>query len=226
VGKNTLVLNRRLGSWFFLAALLTDLELDYDQPHETDHCGTCRACLDACPTAAFVAPYVLDARRCISYLTIEHRTSIPRELRPALGDWVFGCDICQEVCPWNDRAPPTGSAELLPQTGTDPLLLAELFELDDAAFRLRFRRTPLWRSKRRGLLRNAAVALGNAPSPAALPALKRGLNDAEAFVRGACAWALGRFDEPDARSALATRRDQETDPVVSAEIDEALRFGC
>ena len=150
IGKNTLLLNKHEGSWFFLAAVLTDAELDYDQPQATDHCGTCRACLDACPTDAFVAPYVLDARRCISYLTIEHRGSIPHELRSAMGDWLFGCDVCQDVCPWNNKAPVTAEPAFQPRD-TQHLDLAELLALDEAGFRAQFRGTPLWRAKRRGL---------------------------------------------------------------------------
>lgn len=239
IGKHTLLLNRQIGSWFFLAALLTDLELSYDRPHEADHCGTCRACLDACPTDAFPEPYVLDASRCISYLTIELRNAMPTELRPGVGDWLFGCDVCQEVCPWNEytaregeaAAEPIGSAgallshssaEFEPLSENNPLDLAPLFYLDDRAFRERFRRTPLWRPKRRGLLRNAAIVLGNRPTQAALPALETGLNDAEPLVRGACAWALGRYDEPAARQALVRRCGIEDDAAVLDEIDAAL----
>jgi epoxyqueuosine reductase len=195
IGKNTLLLHRELGSWFFLAALLTDMELDYDEPFAADHCGTCTACLDACPTDAFVAPYVLDARKCISYLTIEKRTAIDVTLREPMDDWLFGCDVCQEVCPWNSRQhntartdePHFGAAE-----GMNPVQLGELFWLDDEAFRQRFRHTPLWRAKRRGLLRNAAIVLGNRPTPAAIPALKKGLYDPEPLVREACDWALNQ----------------------------------
>ncbi len=227
IGKNTLLLNKYSGSWFFLAALLTDVELVYDSPHETDHCGTCRACLDACPTDAFVDAYVLDARKCISYLTIESRQPIPRELREAVGQWLFGCDVCQEVCPWNHRAPHAEELALWPHNGT-ALDLIELFELDEAQFRARFRHTPLWRPKRRGLLRNAAIVLGNqsqnhAETPfAVLNALTRGLNDDESLVRGAAAWALGRYDTPESRSALLARLAQEPDAEVRAEIEAAL----
>ena len=182
IGKNTLLLNKQSGSWFFLCALLTDVELEYDRPHAADHCGTCRACLDACPTGAFVDAYVLDARRCISYLTIESRQPIPTTLRAGIGDWVFGCDICQEVCPWNRDAPVADEPEFQPLAGGTDLELSELFWLDDAEFRVRFRHTPLWRPKRRGLLRNAAIVLGNQVAPEAIPALARGLNDEESLV--------------------------------------------
>jgi epoxyqueuosine reductase len=190
IGKNTLLLNRRLGSWFFLAALLTDLDLECDAPHETDHCGTCTACLDACPTQAFVAPYVLDARRCISYLTIEHRGPISEELRGGVGEWLFGCDVCQDVCPWNHRAPQSEEAAFAPSEQMNPIDLIGLFTLDDEAFRARFRHTPLWRAKRRGVLRNAAIVLGNQREPRAVETLRRGLDDPELLVREACAWAV------------------------------------
>lgn len=218
IGKNTLLLNKQAGSWFFLAALLTSAELEPDEPHMTDHCGTCRACLDACPTDAFVAPYVLDSRRCISYLTIELRTLPPVEHRDAIGDWLFGCDICQEVCPWNHRAPATNEPEFAPRPGNNPVELASLFDLDDVAFRKRFRDTPLWRAKRRGLLRNAAIVLGNQRSSAAIAPLIRGLNDSEPLVRSASAWALRQFDSSVAHDALTARLLLETDPAVRTEI--------
>jgi epoxyqueuosine reductase len=222
IGKHTLVLNRQRGSWFFLAALLTDLELTYDAPHATDHCGTCRACLDACPTEAFPQPYVLDASRCISYLTIELKEAIPEELRAGMGDWLFGCDVCQEVCPWNGHAEPVRQAIFEPLVDNNPLELTQLFELDEAAFRARFRHTPLWRPKRRGILRNAAIVLGNQPTEAAVPALIRGLNDEESLVRGAAAWALGNYDMPDSLSALESRRSVELEPAVLNEINAAI----
>jgi len=221
-GKNTLLLNRQMGSWFFLAALLTDAELEYDEPHAADHCGTCTACLDACPTGALVEPYVMDARRCISYLTIELRGAVPVELRSGMEDWVFGCDICQEVCPWNHRAPQADESAYQPADGMNPLELTALFELDDEAFRRRFRHTPLWRPRRRGMLRNAAIVLGNRPTPAGLPALVRGLSDDEPLVRGACAWALGRYREAAAEAALERRWAIESDASVREEIAAAL----
>jgi epoxyqueuosine reductase len=222
IGKNTLLLNRDAGSWFFLAALVTDIELAYDQPHETDHCGTCRACLDACPTNAFPQPYVLDASRCISYLTIELREAIPVGLREGVGDWVFGCDVCQDVCPWNSRAPLSRQAAFFPRADTNPIDLIALFDLDEAAFRARFRHTPLWRPKRRGLLRNAAIVLGNRPAVSAVPALIRGLDDDEPLVRGACAWALGRYDGKEIKQALLRCRSVEMDQAVIAEINASL----
>jgi epoxyqueuosine reductase len=224
IGKNTLLLNKEAGSWFFLAALLTDQELVYDEPSETDHCGTCRACLDACPTDAFPQPYVLDATRCISYLTIELRDHIPTQLRRGMGDWVFGCDICQDVCPWNSDTPASHEAGLQPLDPLNPLALHELFELDDESFRARFRRSPLWRSKRRGILRNAAIVLGNQGSVESLQPLCQGLLDEEPLVRAASAWALGQLAIPLAKEALTRQLDVEPDAHVEAEIQQALVF--
>jgi epoxyqueuosine reductase len=221
-GKNTLLLNRHAGSWFFLAAILTDFELEFDLPHATDHCGTCRACLDACPTDAFPQAYVLDASRCISYLTIELKSSIPRELRSGMSEWIFGCDVCQDVCPWNSKSPQSAELNFAPRENSNPIELAELFYLDDNAFRARFRNTPLWRPRRRGLLRNAAIALGNRPTSAAVPALVHGLNDPEPLVRGACAWALGEYATRKGSQALMERRTIEEDPEVIREIEDAV----
>lgn len=222
VGKNTLILNRQAGSYFFLAAILTDAHLQPDSPHAADHCGTCTACLDACPTQAFPQPYVLDASKCLSYLTIENRGQTPLELRPGAGDWLFGCDVCQEVCPWNRHAPLADEPVFAPREGMNPIELAELFKLSDDDFRRRFRATPLWRPHRRGLLRNAAVVLGNQRATQAVPALSQGLNDLEPIVRAACAWALGRIFDRPAASALHNRLILETDESVLAEIREAL----
>jgi epoxyqueuosine reductase len=224
IGKNTLLLNKEAGSWFFLAALLTDQELVYDEPSETDHCGTCRACLDACPTDAFPQPYVLDATRCISYLTIELRDHIPTQLRRGMGEWVFGCDICQDVCPWNSDTPASHEPGLQPVDPLNPVALHELFELDDESFRARFRRSPLWRSKRRGILRNAAIVLGNQGSAASLQPLCQGLLDEEPLVRAASAWALGQLAIPLAKEALTRQLDVEPDAHVEAEIQQALDF--
>jgi epoxyqueuosine reductase len=192
-GKNTMILNKRLGSYFFLGALLVDIRLEPDAAHDLKHCGTCTACLDACPTQAFPEPGVLDSRRCISYLTIELKGAIPTELRPALGDWVFGCDVCQEVCPWNTKAPVTQHPALAPRAELETLDPIELLNLSEDEFRLRFRDTALWRTKRRGLLRNAAIVLGNHGDPGGLPALRHALNDPEPVVREAAAWAIERI---------------------------------
>lgn len=225
-GKNTLLLRPGWGSYFFLAFLLIDRPLPPDKPFESFHCGTCTACLDACPTDAFPQPGVLDATRCISYLTIEHRGAIPPELRPPIGDWLFGCDICQEVCPWNRKPARVANEATAAEGSSQPPLgsldLPSLFELDDEAFRVRFRKTALWRARRRGILRNAAIVLGNQRNRAAEPALRSGLVDAEAIVRGAAAWALGQLRSPTAPAALRRRLAIETDPDVRREIEAAL----
>ena len=221
IGRNTMLVNEQFGSWLFLAALLTTEELAYDKSAAVDHCGSCTACLDACPTEALVEPYCLDARKCLSYLTIEHRGPIPADLRSRLGDWLFGCDCCQRVCPHNQDTPRASEESFRPRPGANPVDLIELFTLDDTAFRKRFRDTPLGRSKRRGILRNAAVVLGNRPHEAALPALVRGLSDGEPLVRAACAWALGQYESDVARNALRERLNVETEVEVRAEMEVA-----
>lgn len=224
-GKNTMLLNKQLGSLFFLAAILIDQPLSYDEPHKASHCGTCTACLDACPTDAFVKPHVLDATRCISYLTIELRDEIPAELRHGMEDWVFGCDVCQDVCPWNNKAPVTTHETFFPASDRAPLELRSLFEITEDEFRARFRKTPLWRTRRRGILRNAAIVLGNRPHEDNVSALIQGLNDQEWLVRGAAAWALGQHQAAWVVEALQERSDIETQPQVRREIEQALANG-
>ena len=192
-GKNTMLINKRAGSFFFLAGLLTDIVLDYDEPHHAQHCGTCTRCLDACPTDAFPAPGVLDATRCISYLTIELKGSIPEPLRPRMGDWLFGCDICQDVCPWNRKSPVSDDPNFQPRADLNPADAIELLGLDQEAFKTRFRNSPLARPGRSGLLRNAAIVLGNAKETSAIPALRRALNETDPVIREAAVWALERI---------------------------------
>ena len=189
-GKNTMLINKHKGSLFFLGALLVNIVLQSDAAHTASHCGTCTACLDACPTQAFTGPGSLDARRCISYLTIELRSAIPEELRSSIGDWMFGCDVCQDVCPWNAKRARTANSTAVDLDGLNPL---EVIGLSDEEFNRRFRGTPLMRTKRRGLIRNAAIVLGNQGDPRALPALQRAQNDPEAVVREAAAWAIERI---------------------------------
>ncbi|MRR49493.1 MAG: tRNA epoxyqueuosine(34) reductase QueG [Rhodocyclaceae bacterium] len=195
-GKHTLLLNREAGSWFFLGELFTDLPLPVDGP-VTDHCGSCRACLDACPTAAFTGPHELDARRCISYLTIELQGSIPEELRPLLGNRIYGCDDCQQVCPWNRFAPLTAQPDFLPRHGLDSATLIELFAWDEATFNERLAGSPIRRIGHGRWLRNLAVGLGNAPTtPEVIAALEARRDDGSALVREHVAWALTRHRTP------------------------------
>ena len=226
IAKNTCMIGERLGSYFVLGELLVDRELVPDAPKSRHRCGTCRRCIDACPTGAIVAPQQLDARRCISYLTIELRGPIPRELRPLVGDWIFGCDICQDVCPWNRFAPPAREARLHARE-LDGWTLERFLELDEPGFQALFAASPVRRAKRAGFLRNVCVALGNRGEAASMPALVRALeHDPDALVRGHAAWALARvaarLDEPDprraqAREAIARRAREDEDAFVREE---------
>ena len=222
-GKNTLLINRRAGSYFFLAELITTLELELDEP-ATDHCGSCTRCLDACPTQAFPEPYVLDARRCISYLTIELKGSIPQDLRRPMGNWLLGCDICQDVCPWNRRSAATRESAFHARDGLDPVDLLELIGMDRDAFNQRFRGNPAKRPKRRGMLRNAAIALGNSGQRAeAVPVLVDVLKkEEEPLVRAHVAWALAQLGGEQAKRGLQEARTVEKDEEVQQEIDTAL----
>lgn len=226
VGRNTMLIHPRWGSWLFLGELLLDLELPPDEPDRAGTCGRCTRCLSACPTDAFPAPYVLDARRCISTLTIELKGPMPTALRPLIGNRVFGCDICNEVCPYNRRfARLSPDPELAPDPDRVAPPLLELIALDEAAFATRFGGTAVARTRRRGLLRNVCVALGNWGSPEAAPALRAALSDPEPLIRGHAAWALGCIAERSARPALEAALAPEPDPWVRRELTAALEGG-
>ena len=220
-GKNTNILTQTHGSWVFLAQIITDIPLESDAPLKKT-CGQCSLCIPACPTDAIIAPYAIDNKRCISYLTIELRGAIPRELRPLVGDWVFGCDICQDVCPVNRKA--QGSLEPAFRQRHDfaaPALIP-LLELEQPAFSERFRRSPIKRAKRIGLQRNVCVALGNIGDPIAIPALAKTLNHESSLVRQHAAWALGRIGGAEASGALQSALIDERDAEVIEEIRLAL----
>lgn len=221
-GKHTNLVSRGFGSWLFLGAIFTTLVLERDAP-EHDRCGSCRACLDICPTTAFPAPYQLDARRCISYLTIEHKGPIPRGLRPLLGNRIYGCDDCLAVCPWNKFARQGREARLAARDDLRAPALSELSRLDDAAFRARFARSPVKRIGRARFLRNVLTAIGNSAAPGLAPHPERLLSDDHALVRGAAVWALSRLLPAPAFAALAApRRPAESDPEVQQEWDLGL----
>ncbi|MBI4516403.1 MAG: tRNA epoxyqueuosine(34) reductase QueG [Deltaproteobacteria bacterium] len=217
VGKNTMILHRHEGSWFFLGEIFTDYEFD-PEPIAADHCGSCRRCLDLCPTGALQPGHLLDARLCLSYLTIEYRGAIPRPLRPRLGEWIFGCDICQEVCPWNEKPSRAVAANeaLFPY-------LPELLALDTAAYQRRFAGSAVSRARRDCFVRNVAVVLGNTGNPQAVPVLAGALaHDASALVRAHAAWGLGQIAGAAARGALGRARRRESDAGVQSEIAAAL----
>ncbi len=207
IGKHSGLLSTSLGSWFLLGELLVDRALEPDAPLERERCGTCARCLEVCPTRAIVAPYQVDARLCISYLTIEHQGPIPRELRPSIGEWIFGCDLCQEICPWNRFARPARDARLHARA-LEGWSLERFLTLDESTFRTLFAASAIRRADREGFVRNVCVALGNRGEPAAVPALLRSLRDDPApLVRGHAAWALGaiaRRAPMDARMAIDT----------------------
>jgi epoxyqueuosine reductase len=215
-GKHTNLVSRELGSWLFLGAIFTSLDLHSDMPGE-DHCGTCRACLDICPTAAFPAPYRLDARRCISYLTIEHKGPIARELRPAIGNRIYGCDDCLAVCPWNKFAQASHDAKLAVRPELAAPRLLDLVRLDDASFRKLFASTPVKRTGRDRFVRNVLIAIGNSADTTFVPELERLLDDRSALVRGTAVWALGRLDRDRLAALASTHRKKELDPVVEEE---------
>lgn len=216
-GKNTMLLHKQAGSWFFLAEILISLKLE-GEGIALEHCGTCTRCLDDCPTGALAEGYVMQAPLCISYLTIEHRGPIPLALRPKLGNWIFGCDVCQEVCPWNEKfARPRDDLveELFPS-------LPALMTLDEAGFRARFSQSAVRRTKRRGLLRNVAIALGNSGNPEAIGPLRAALHDPEPLIRSHAAWALGCLPGKETRTALQRHLSREEDVEVRAEVQAAL----
>lgn len=243
VGKNTLLLNREYGSYFFLAALLTDLHLPVDEPTVDSYCGSCTACLDQCPTDAFVQPFVLDARKCISYLTIEHRDPVPANLAAHFDGWTFGCDICQEVCPWNRKGTgfkdsPTSLPELAPKPegvsseeattaegGLWKMDLLETLALDEVGFRKTFRKTPMWRPRRRGMLRNALLIASQQPEHSAKfsEPIRKLLNDDEPLLRSTSAWTLRELHIPGWRMQIEARLAIETDPEVTEQLTALCR---
>ena len=222
IGKHSNLINWKKGSWYFLAELLVDVELETNLPFTRVDCGTCTICIEACPTEAIIADRTLDARRCISYLTIELKGAIPVELRPKMANLIFGCDICQQVCPWNSDVPKSNEKGLQPRPENVAPQLLELMELDQSAFSKRFRKSPIKRAKRRGFLRNVAVALGNWGNTAAIPALSLGLEDDEAQVRAHSAWALGQIPDLQAKTILEKAKITEKNPEVLKEIAAVL----
>ena len=221
-GKHTNLVSRDYGSWLFLGSVFTTLELDADAP-ETDHCGGCRKCLDACPTDAFTAPYEIDARRCISYLTIEHKDHIPEAFRSAIGNRIYGCDDCLAVCPWNKFAQVAREAKFHARAELERPRLADLVRLDDASFRELFRASPVKRIGRDRFVRNVLIAIGNSGDAALAREAEDMLGDASPLVRAMAIWALSRLLAPQRIAALAdAHADGEADPAVQIEWRAAL----
>ena len=216
IGKHTNLLTEGLGSYYFLSEILVDVDLPLSEA-AIDHCGTCTECIDICPTGAIVAPYVLDSRKCISYLTIELKGPIPHEFRKAIGNRIYGCDDCQIVCPWNSYAVSTKEPAFQEREAVKGLIA--LMQLDEEGFRTRFRKSPVKRIKRRGLLRNVAVALGNSGRPEAVPVLTEALADPEPLIRSHAVWALAELLGPEALAVVESGLQGETDPVVLSEIE-------
>jgi len=224
IGKNSLLINPMQGSYFLLAEILLGIEMEPDKPIVNDFCGSCTRCIEACPTDCILPNRTLDAKRCISYLSIELKGAIPAETRPLMDNWVFGCDICQEVCPWNIRfAPARGHQEFESREGIHGIDLEKELELSPIQFNEKFKGSPVKRPKRRGYLRNVAVALGNAGKKSSLPALKRALlKEEEKLIRGHAAWALGEIGSDAAKAILDEAQAMEKDSWVQEEISSAL----
>jgi len=216
-GKNTCLINQQIGSWIFIGEIITNLELEYDSP-VPDRCGSCTRCIDACPTGALIEPYVLDSRLCISYLTIELRGEIPLELRNKIGNNIYGCDICQDVCPWNKRAKMSNESSFQPRGGLYNPELDSFLRLTEEDFRLIFKGSPVKRAKRRGLVRNVLVAMGNSGERDFIPSVREFLEDNDPMVRAHAVWALWKLEGEDSAEILRTLLNVETDPGVREEI--------
>lgn len=223
IGKNSCLINPHIGSYFFIAEIFLDIALPPDNPFKSDHCGSCHRCIDACPTNCILPNRTIDSSRCISYLTIEHREAIPKTQRKALNDWLFGCDICQQVCPWNERFATTSVHPAFEARGEIIQLdLSDVLQLSAAAFSTCFKGSAIKRTKRRGLLRNAAIVAGNTKSAKAFPALIIALTDVEPLVREHAAWALGEFGSTEAKHHLLAAAPNEQHPDVRRAIHQAL----
>ena len=220
-GKHTNLISRDRGSWFFLGVILLNISFQPDSP-ERNLCGTCRRCLDACPTGALVAPYVLDARLCISYLTIEYRGSVPRRLRPLIGNRIFGCDDCQEVCPWNRFARKAAAEGFFISEDRMTPELVSLARITPEEFNRRYGDSPVRRATRDGFVRNVLIALGNSGKPEAIPVVERALFDSSPLVRATAVWALGEISPERAREVLPGVRGKEADPLVQEEINQVF----
>ena len=225
-GKHSLTIHRHYGSWLLLGELFTTADLPPDTP-ASNHCGSCTACIGGCPTDAIVAPYIVDARRCISYLTIEFDGFIDPALRPLMGNRIYGCDDCQLLCPWNRHAEPAAADHLSPRGENKLPELASLLRLDEEGFRARFRKSPIKRTRRRGLLRNVCIAMGNSGDGCFVDALLQVLDDAEPLIRGHAVWALARLAEHGRSTEISQRmsalRRNETDADVLREIEQAMQ---
>ncbi len=219
MGKHTNLISREQGSWFFVGVILLDIELEYDVP-EPDRCGSCVRCIDACPTGAIVAPYIVDARLCISYLTIELKGKVPAPLRPLIGNRIYGCDDCQEVCPWNGFAVSSREPGFQPREGNYSPELGPLVDITPDEFTSRFRNSPIRRVKRDGFVRNVVIALGNSRDERAVPPLSRALRDRSPLVRAHAVWAMTQIDSPEARRLLGQAREVESDATVLEEFLE------